>query len=204
MRGYSDNIRLAITAPMVGHVQAHHPNCRRERAPDLAIGNDDGIVFAIAGIANMLKAAAKSGNGHIRIVPAEWVQTRHNDLRLDNWLGILQELRLNEKIKCVTPHARKEGILAKAENLNIVFCQFAPWQFDYKKLYNLKRTFRRTSYLLMPLLANMGAAGQTLERFSNPIDASKAEKRCLEGLYIDVPEEWDDPYRFFRWLRNTT
>jgi hypothetical protein len=23
--------------------------------------------------------------------------------------------------------------------------------------------------------------------------------RWLEGLYLDVPEEWDDPYRFFRW-----
>ena len=25
------------------------------------------------------------------------------------------------------------------------------------------------------------------------------EGRWLEGLYLDVPEEWDDPYRFFRW-----
>jgi ABC-type lipoprotein release transport system permease subunit len=60
----------------------------------------------------MLKAAAESGNGHIRIVPAEWVQTRQNDLRLDNWRSILKELRLNEKIKRATPHARKEGLLA--------------------------------------------------------------------------------------------
>jgi len=94
-----------------------------------------------------------------------------------------------------------DGILAKAENLNIVFCQFAPWQFDYKKLYNLKRTFRHTSYLLTRLLANMGAAGETplLERFGTPVDVTKTEKRWLEGLYMDVPEEWDDPYRFFRW-----
>ena len=26
-----------------------------------------------------------------------------------------------------------------------------------------------------------------------------AKGRWLEGLYLDVPEEWDDPYRFFRW-----
>ena len=26
-----------------------------------------------------------------------------------------------------------------------------------------------------------------------------AQGRWLEGLYLDVPEEWDDPYRFFRW-----
>ncbi|MHC4633104.1 MAG: hypothetical protein ACYS9C_17815 [Planctomycetota bacterium] len=94
-----------------------------------------------------------------------------------------------------------DGVLARAENLNIVFCQFAPWQFDYKKLYNLKRTFRRTSYLLTRLLANMGAAGETplLERFGSPVDASGTEKRWLEGLYMDTPQEWDDPYRFFRW-----
>ncbi len=93
------------------------------------------------------------------------------------------------------------GVLARAEHLNIVFCQFAPWQFDYKKLYILKRTFRRTSHLLTRLLANMGATGSTplLERFGSPVDASKAEKRWLEGLYMDVPQEWDDPYRFFRW-----
>jgi hypothetical protein len=94
-----------------------------------------------------------------------------------------------------------DGVLARAENLNVVFCQLAPWQFDYKKLYNVKRTFRRTSYLLTRLLANMGAAGEAplLERFGTPMDASKTEKRWLEGLYMDVPEEWDDPYRFFRW-----
>ncbi|MBN1421993.1 MAG: hypothetical protein JXP34_24685, partial [Planctomycetes bacterium] len=67
--------------------------------------------------------------------------------------------------------------------------------------YNLKRTFRRASFLVTRILANLGAAGSTpiLERFSDPVRASKPEKRWLEGLYLDVPEEWDDPYRFFRW-----
>jgi hypothetical protein len=31
------------------------------------------------------------------------------------------------------------------------------------------------------------------------VEASRSEKRWLDGLYLDVPEEWDDPYRFFRW-----
>jgi len=50
-------------------------------------------------------------------------------------------------------------------------------------------------------LANMGATGPTplLERFHSPPDTSKADKRWLKGLYMDVPQEWDDPYRFFRW-----
>jgi hypothetical protein len=25
------------------------------------------------------------------------------------------------------------------------------------------------------------------------------QKRWLAGFYVDQPEEWDDPYRFFRW-----
>jgi hypothetical protein len=47
----------------------------------------------------------------------------------------------------------------------------------------------------------LGAAGQTpiLSRFRDPVEAAKAEKRWLDGLYLDAPEEWDDPYRFFRW-----
>jgi len=28
---------------------------------------------------------------------------------------------------------------------------------------------------------------------------TKGKQRWLDGLYLDVPEEWDDPYRFFRW-----
>ncbi len=83
----------------------------------------------------------------------------------------------------------------------VVFCQVAPWQFDYARSYNLKRTFRRTSFLLTRLLANMGVSGTTplLERFGKPLDAAKPEQRWLDGLYLDAPEEWDDPYRFFRW-----
>ena len=94
-----------------------------------------------------------------------------------------------------------DGVLAKAEGANVVFCQLAPWQFDNVKQMNLKRTFRRTSFLVTRLLGNLGAAGSTpvLARFHSPASAAKPEKRWLEGLYLDQPEEWDDPYRFFRW-----
>jgi hypothetical protein len=93
------------------------------------------------------------------------------------------------------------GILARSAKGNVVFCQLVPWHFDPKKQMNLKRTFRRASYLLTRLAANLGAAGATpiLARFHNPVKLSEAEKRWLDGLYLDVPEEWDDPYRFFRW-----
>jgi hypothetical protein len=36
----------------------------------------------------------------------------------------------------------------------------------------------------------------------NPLPSpspAKSEKRWLTGLYLEQPEEWDDPYRFFRW-----
>ncbi len=54
----------------------------------------------------------------------------------------------------------------------VVFCPLVPWQFDPKKQMNLKRSSRCSSCLVT---------------------------RLLEGLSFDAPEEWDDPYRFFRW-----
>jgi hypothetical protein len=93
------------------------------------------------------------------------------------------------------------GVLAHARGGRVVLCQLAPWQFDYAKQYNIKRTFRRTSCLVSRLLGGMGVGGMTpvLERFSRPADPAGADQRWLAGLYLDVPEEWDDPYRFFRW-----
>jgi hypothetical protein len=47
----------------------------------------------------------------------------------------------------------------------------------------------------------MGVAASTplLERFQAPVTAAKPEKRWLDAFYLDQPEEWDDPYRFFNW-----
>jgi beta-galactosidase len=91
------------------------------------------------------------------------------------------------------------GVLARVDNGNVVFCQLVPWQFDPKKSMNLRRTFRRVSCLITRLAANLGAAAATplLARLGSP--AKVGERRWLDGLYLDVPEEWDDPYRFFRW-----
>ncbi len=94
-----------------------------------------------------------------------------------------------------------DGVLAKVEGANVVFCQLVPWEFAPQKQMNLKRTYRRASFLVARLLGNMGVAGTTplLGRFREPLTASDPGKRWLEGLYLDQPEEWDDPYRFFRW-----
>jgi hypothetical protein len=93
-----------------------------------------------------------------------------------------------------------DGVLATVANTNIVFCQLLPWQFDYSGgKMNVKRTYRKVSCLVARLLGNMQAAGETrlLEHISTPV--AENEKRWLEGLYLDTPEDWDDPYRFFRW-----
>ena len=83
----------------------------------------------------------------------------------------------------------------------MVCCQIVPWQFDPAKQSNLKRTYRRTSFVVTRLLSNLGVPSTTpiLTRFNTPVDPTKSEKRWLDGLYLDQPEEWDDPYRFFRW-----
>ena len=93
-------------------------------------------------------------------------------------------------------------MLAAGENGNVVFCQAVPWQCDYTSgPHNVKQTFCRCSFLMTRLLGNMGVEMSTpvLARFSSPVTAAKGEKRWLDGLYLDQPEEWDDPYRFFRW-----
>lgn len=94
-----------------------------------------------------------------------------------------------------------DGVLAVTPGSNVVFCQLAPWTFDPGKQRNLKRTFQRTSFTATRLLANLGvrSAAPVLERFHTAVDSAKGEKRWLEGFYLDQPEEWDDPYRFFRW-----
>jgi hypothetical protein len=67
--------------------------------------------------------------------------------------------------------------------------------------YCFKRTYRRACFLLTRLLADMGVAGSTplLARFGSPVLSDSPEKRWLDGLYLDQPEAWDDPYRFFCW-----
>jgi hypothetical protein len=94
-----------------------------------------------------------------------------------------------------------DGILAKSTTGTVVFCQLTPWAFDYSKQYDIKRTFRRSAFVLSRLLANLGvhAATTLLDNISTAVDASKGEKRWLNGLYLDIPEDTDDPYRFFGW-----
>lgn len=91
------------------------------------------------------------------------------------------------------------GILGSSQKPNVIFCQAIPWEYENHRTPNVKRTYRRYSFVVSRLLANMGAARSSsfLAHFSSP--PAENEKRWLSGLYLDEPEEWDDPYRFFRW-----
>ena len=64
---------------------------------------------------------------------------------------------------------------------------------------NHRKTFHYASFLVTRMLANLGLSSSTplVNRLHLP-DSSE-ERRWLDGLYLDRPEEWDDPYRFFRW-----
>lgn len=101
---------------------------RRTTLAILGIGLGSAVcLFMIAFVRGegkmMLKAAAESGAGHLRVVPAQWPQTRENDLRLGDWKRIRDMMRDTEGITLVTPHARTEGLLAfgtRVEGVEIV------------------------------------------------------------------------------------
>lgn len=99
------------------------------------------------------------------------------------------------------PRIVGDGVLAFEPSASVVFCQIEPWRFEPLTQANLRRTHRRVSFLVSRLLANMGISSSTplLERFHQPLASPDSEKRYLEGFYLDQPQEWDDPYRFFRW-----
>jgi len=120
-----------------------------------------------------------------------------------------------------------DGVLATAMGMatadgggSWVACGFVPWQFEDPATgagdrgatnaspANLRRTRRRAEFTVNRLLANLGvtSAVPLLERFHRPWAAavspapgSTEPPRWRDGFYSDLPEEWDDPYRFFRW-----
>jgi hypothetical protein len=90
--------------------------------------------------------------------------------------------------------------LAASPDGRTVFASMGPWDFDFSAgRMNCKRTFRNFARMTARLFGNLGAEMRTplLDRFAAPVAAG--ERRWLDGLYMDTPEEWDDPYRFFRW-----
>ncbi len=89
------------------------------------------------------------------------------------------------------------GVLGKAPGTNVVFCQLPPYDVGTSQR-NLKRTYRRTSFLLTRLLGNMGVAGSTplLVRFSTPVGGSGGTSVVKNGDFSadadndSMPDEW--------------
>lgn len=82
-----------------------------------------------------------------------------------------------------------------------MLCQIVPWKYADHPTMNLKRTDRRQAFLMSRLASNLGVASTTplLDRFASPVTSARTEQRWLVGFHLDRPDEWDDPYRFFRW-----
>lgn len=59
MHGYSDNLRKAVTGPLIGHLQVHHPDWREERALDLSIHDADAVAHSIRQRAEVENVAAR-------------------------------------------------------------------------------------------------------------------------------------------------
>jgi hypothetical protein len=99
------------------------------------------------------------------------------------------------------PAALVNGLpFAASPDGRLTYAALAPWDFDYSAgRMNAKRTFRNFARMTARLFGNLGAEMRTpiLDRLAEPV--STTDRRWLDGLYMDTPEEWDDPYRFFRW-----
>ena len=80
-----------------------------------------------------------------------------------------------------------DGALATMEGMNVVFCQLAPWQWEGDSKPNIKRTYRRVSFLASRLLANMGVHGETplLARFAGA--RRRGRRAALAGGALPRP-----------------
>ena len=143
----------------------------------------------------------------VTLKPAEHIATYFESAGMGSWLAGVGPADVHNRDPRTLPLVSGgadivgDGILAKAKEANVVFCQFVPWQFSGSAQSNLRRTARRASCLVSRLLANLGVEASTplLVRFNRPSGGANEQARWRDGLYLDQPEEWDDPYRFFRW-----
>jgi hypothetical protein len=103
-----------------------------------------------------------------------------------------------------------DGVLAKAAAANVVFCQVAPWHYDYNadngaawimyhKAHNVKWTYQHTSVLLARLLANMGVGAPTplVARFGSPAQEGESLQDLIDAPWLEggpkelvLPTHW--------------
>jgi len=75
-----------------------------------------------------------------------------------------------------------------------------------KAVWDLDKAFRETTYSRericingqwQPSSAEHARRGDATE--CRPDVVLRHQQRWLSAFYLDQPEEWDDPYRFFNW-----
>jgi hypothetical protein len=155
-----------IAAPGSGNILAANKEAIREWI------KDDGFILALGLDATEANAFMPE---KVDIQKAEYISTLHNPLgagpegvsRADLHNRDPRELPL----VTLSGTIDGDGVLATNGSGRVVFCQLMPWTYDYSKQYNLKRTFRRTAFVVSRLLGNMGvrAATPLLERFNKPV-----------------------------------
>lgn len=119
-----------------------------------------------------------------------------------------------QKLPLITAGARTiaNGLLAQTGDARVVFCQLAPHDFvtppDEPQQQNLRKTYRRSSFLLARILANMGVRPQTplLSNIATPAGGTSKASVIKNGdfrLHTDtggMPDCW----QFITDLRQAT
>jgi len=70
------------------------------------------ISWIIGEVEWQIKAVAQSGGGHIKVVPAGWVEKRDDLFRLSDWKNVVEEVRLVPGVESISVRAKAKGLLA--------------------------------------------------------------------------------------------
>ena len=90
------------------------------------------------------------------------------------------------------------SLFAQVHERRVTVClQIAPWDFDDADTPYTRTSYRRSSFTIAKILANLGADfhNPIIDIVSNP----PQEKAWLNSYYIQEPKAEDDPYRYYRW-----
>lgn len=126
-------------------------NRRRTILSVLGIGVGVGLAVLLTGWMRgmsslMMRAAAESGSGHLRIAPAGWLATRDDSLRLEQWEAQLARARALPDVAVATPRVRAEGLLGMGNRISgVEFTGVDP--LEEPRLDRLVRKITRGRYL---------------------------------------------------------
>jgi hypothetical protein len=154
--------------------------CKRERAPDGAEGRS--LVLSSAPAEGEKKPSVMLAQHDVPVEKGQWYRISFN--------------------------ARAEGL--EDESVTMTITNMDPWRsfFEYQRFTpgaqwkpfsfevqsNDTAEQRTRLQIWYTGAGKLGLADVRVEPIGDP-----TEGRWLEGLYLDVPQAWDDPYRFFRW-----